>query len=268
MVTEAVVSVDFAPILTATSKLCFVLMPFGDKFDVVYRRLIVPSVTEVGLTAVRADELAAPGSIMEQIRVAIQQARLCVVVLTENNPNVMFELGLAQAAGKATVLLCEDITQVPFDLRAHRVITYKGDGLEALDSLRCAIRAVLTGDKLRKAETLFGNGHFRGAILEAAIVLDGGLRRVALKHADDSDYGRARLRSPAHMSLGQLLNHLSVRHVVVDSDFLRLLEDAVTTRNHAVHDQREPTHEEAAVVIKAAKEFAVRFPEEFESEAT
>lgn len=267
MVTEAVASIDFAPILTATSKLCFVLMPFGDKFDVVYRKLIVPSVTEVGLTAVRADELAAPGSIMEQIRVAIQQARLCVVVLTGNNPNVMFELGLAQAAGKATVLLCEDITQVPFDLRAHRVITYKGDGLQALDSLRSAIRAVLTGDKLRKAEGLFGNDHFRGAILEAAIVLDGGLRRVALKHADDSEYGRARLRSAAHMSLGQLLNHLSLKHVL-DSDFLQLLRDAVAIRNHAVHDQREPTHEEAAAVIKAAKEFAVRFPEEFESETT
>lgn len=47
-------------------------MPFGEKFDVVYRTLIAPSVEDAGLTVMRADEMTTPGFILEQIRSAIQ----------------------------------------------------------------------------------------------------------------------------------------------------------------------------------------------------
>jgi hypothetical protein len=201
---------------------------------------------------------------MEQIRVAIQQARICIVDLTGNNPNVMFELGLAQAAGKETVLLCQDIAQLPFDVRGQRVIKYKGDGVDAQLALRAAIRAVLTGDKLRKAELLFSDGHFRAAILEAAIVLDGGLRRLALNQPGDSPYARARLLSPTNMPLTHVLNHLSTKKTIT-AEFRDVLLKAVQVRNRAVHEQKEPTKEEASLILSATKEFASCFPDVFEA---
>src|SRR5882724_7095824 len=120
-------------------------MPFSEKFDAVYRTLIAPVATELRLTVVRADELSAPGSVIEQIRVAIQQAQLCVVDLTGKNANVMFELGLAQAAGKPTVLLSQDLSQLPFDVRSQRVIKYDGSNPQAAQGhLRNALKTVLS----------------------------------------------------------------------------------------------------------------------------
>ena len=60
----------------STSKLCFVMMPFAERFDRVYRELIVPAIGEAGLSAIRADEIAAAGFVMEQIRAATS-SRVC-----------------------------------------------------------------------------------------------------------------------------------------------------------------------------------------------
>jgi len=182
VVAEAVESPEKSPVLAATSELCFVLMPFSEKFDAVYRTLIAPVVTDLGLTVVRADELSARGSIIEQIRVAIQQARLCVVDLTGNNANVMYEFGLAQAAGKPTVLLSQDVSRLPFDVKSQRIIIYDGTNPQSSQSdLRSALKTVLSSDRLAKAERLFASGYYRAAILEAFLVLDVGLRQLANK---------------------------------------------------------------------------------------
>ena len=44
--------------------------------------------------------------------------------LTGKNANVLYELGLAHAIDKPVVLLSQSMDDVPFDLRALRVITY------------------------------------------------------------------------------------------------------------------------------------------------
>jgi hypothetical protein len=111
-----------AALTESTSTLCFVMIPFEDRYDRVYRELIVPAVTEAGLTAVRADEISATGFIMEQIRAAIQQSRLCIADVSDCNPNVLYELGFAQAANKSVVLIASDVTGLPFDDAAMRVI--------------------------------------------------------------------------------------------------------------------------------------------------
>jgi hypothetical protein len=90
------------------------MMPFSKRFDEVYRLLIAPVATNNGLTVLRADEMAGPGFIREQIRTAVQQSRLCIADLTGSNPNVLYEVGYARAAGKPLVLLAEEASTLPF----------------------------------------------------------------------------------------------------------------------------------------------------------
>jgi hypothetical protein len=118
---------DASVLLTSSSNLSFVLMPFGEPFDLVYRELIYPAIVDSGLEPLRADQIFSSGAIMEQIRSAIQQSRICVADLTGRNPNVLYELGIAQTLGKPTVLLTQDMSDVPFDLRNLRVLVYGKD---------------------------------------------------------------------------------------------------------------------------------------------
>ena len=256
VVAEAVESPDKSSVLAATSKLCFVLMPFSEKFDSVYRTLIAPVVTELGLAVVRADELSAPGSIIEQIRVAIQQARLCVVDLTGNNANVMYELGLAQAARKPTILLSQDISRLPFDVHTQRFIIYDGLNPESSQShLRAALKTVLSSDRLAKAELLFASGHYRAAILEAFIVLDVGLRQLAAKnHLHQKENVRPTMMRDIMTSLA--------RAQLLKPDEQNTFVAVQQIRNKAVHFPDEPAELEAKSVIDAAKQFIPLFDAE------
>ena len=53
-----------------------------------------------------------------------QRAKILLADLTGKNANVFYELGLAHAAGKPVILVTGSIDDVPFDLRALRVIEY------------------------------------------------------------------------------------------------------------------------------------------------
>jgi hypothetical protein len=202
---------------------------------------------------VRADELSAPGAIMEQIRVAIQQARLCIADLTEKNANVMFELGFAQAAGKPAVLLSQDLSNLAFDVQSQRVIKYqaaKPD--EAQVHLRRALKTVLSGDRLTRAKQLFGSGHYRAAILEAFIALDVGLRRVPGKTGDET------LVIDKMVPIREVLMRWEKRGDLTAKE-RKLLDEVIRIRNNAVHLPAEPTQTEAKKVLSAAETFLTRF---------
>jgi hypothetical protein len=44
--------------------------------------------------------------------------------MSERNPNVFYELGLAHAIGKPAILVAKTEEDIPFDLRHVRVIVY------------------------------------------------------------------------------------------------------------------------------------------------
>jgi HEPN domain-containing protein len=253
VVAGAVESAEASTVLAATSNLCFVLMPFSERFDVVYRTLIVPVATELGLTVVRADELSAPGSIMEQIRVAIQQARLCIADLTENNANVMFELGLAQAAGKPTVLLSQDLSGLPFDVRSQRIVKYdESNPRSAQAQLEQSLKTVLSTDRLMNAKRLFSLGHYRAAVWEAFDVLQYGLRRLSAR----GQFKRLGLHKTG--PLGEILTRLESAKVLSAKERASLVE-VMSIRNNAVHLPDEPTQDEASKVVNVAEQFLARF---------
>lgn len=105
-------------------KLCFVLMPFKEELDAIYHEIIKPVVIKNDLKCIRADEVYYVGSIMDDIWEQIQKSTIIIAELTGRNPNVFYELGLAHAVKKRSVLITQSIEDVPFDLRHHRCIVY------------------------------------------------------------------------------------------------------------------------------------------------
>ena len=104
-------------------KLVFVLMPFAQELQPVFEA-VSEAATKYGLRAYRADSVVAAGSIIDQIYDAITGAGLIVADLTGGNQNVMYELGLAKAMNKKTLLLSQDVSSLPFDIAHQRVLSY------------------------------------------------------------------------------------------------------------------------------------------------
>jgi hypothetical protein len=110
---------------------CFVISPIGqtgtqirENADAVLEYIIEPALREMGIEAVRADKLAEPGQITEQMIAAIMGYDLCIADLSGHNPNVFYELALAQAAERPVVLLKLAGEAIPFDVKDYRVIEY------------------------------------------------------------------------------------------------------------------------------------------------
>ena len=118
---------------------CFVMMPFGEWFDMYYQDIYVPAIREAGFEPIRADELFSTGSVVEQIWEQIQKAKVLLADLTGRNANVFYELGLAHAARKPVVFTAPQVEDVAFDLRHLRVIIYEVREPEWSTKLRTSV---------------------------------------------------------------------------------------------------------------------------------
>jgi hypothetical protein len=120
----------------------FLAMPFRPELRWV-REAIRRATTELGIQLRAVDETVRPGEeIVAGIRQEIRECALAYVVLTDLNPNVMYELGLLHEASKPTILLADkaSVGSLPFDIRTHMVVTFQPRE-EASDDLT---RAVIT----------------------------------------------------------------------------------------------------------------------------
>ncbi len=104
---------------------CFVVMPFALPLGNHYSLIYEPAIKKAGLRPVRADDdIFATGKIIDQVWAGINAAKVLVAELTNRNPNVFYELGLAHALRKPVVLISSNKEDVPFDVRHIRVIYY------------------------------------------------------------------------------------------------------------------------------------------------
>jgi hypothetical protein len=123
----------------------FMIMPFRDHFDSIYRNLIIPTVAELNFTMKRGDDFTSTsGSIMREVWAAINACRLVIVETTEVNANVFYELGIAHTLGKPAVLLTQhtDADDLPFDLRHLRFIIYE-DSIEGGEKLEADLKKTI-----------------------------------------------------------------------------------------------------------------------------
>lgn len=93
--------------------------------------LICPYYTahvEKGYKVIREDTDPQPGSITGNIIRHLAEADLVIADLSNNNWNVAYELGIRHCFSKGkTILLCDDKTDLKFDIRGFHVIPYNGD---------------------------------------------------------------------------------------------------------------------------------------------
>ena len=106
---------------------CFVMMPFLVEFDDVYSA-IKTNVEEIisprGGTCIRLDEQRPAGRITDRLRAELLSADLCIADVTGSRPNVMWELGYAMALSKPTILLTQNISELPFDIKDLQTLEY------------------------------------------------------------------------------------------------------------------------------------------------
>lgn len=133
----------------------FVVMQFGEPYDTLYREVIQPVSHEMGFKAVRGDDVFRPGIILQDIWWDIVSSDVIIAEITPANPNVFYELGLAHALGKQTVLLANrQIDKLPFDVSGYRVIFYDdtiGGKRDVERTLRLHLQNIREGRTMQEA---------------------------------------------------------------------------------------------------------------------
>lgn len=121
-----------------------VSMPYDEQeYAPVYNTIVAVAKAQ-GLVAERVDKAATTAELIPtKIQKAIRECRLMVAEASIGNPNVLNEIGWAQALGKPVVIICHRKPEdLPFNLRALSVEQYD---LGDLTTLAEALRKVLKG---------------------------------------------------------------------------------------------------------------------------
>lgn len=120
---------------------CFVIQPFNDLYNKRFDSLYKPAIEAAGMTAYRVDQDPSATVLVESIEANIKRAAVCLADISEDNPNVWYELGFAYAAGRPVVMACSDEreknrTQFPFDIRHRAIVTYKTEAPQDFQSFQ------------------------------------------------------------------------------------------------------------------------------------
>ena len=109
-------------------------MPFAANFEDVYaviKTTVESAVSDEGVRCFRLDESRPAGRITDRLLTELHAATFCIADLTENKPNVMWELGYAMALGKPAILITQGAGPLPFDVEGMQSIVYQRERLYA-----------------------------------------------------------------------------------------------------------------------------------------
>jgi hypothetical protein len=138
----------------ASRKYCFVIMPFSETgakrakhttayWDNFFFGFIKPAAERLGYTCKRSS--AQPGNIMKAIVNELVTSDVVLAVLTDYNPNVLYELGTRHSLKHGTIMMLESGQDIPFDIKQYGVIYYddKASGVPKFEeNLRNAIQKI------------------------------------------------------------------------------------------------------------------------------
>lgn len=111
--------------MMSRSYLCFMVMPFRGDLNFFYLYIQKYLQEKHGLHVERADHRVLTKPLLEKIRDQISEADVIIGDITGRNPNVFYELGLADAYGKPVILITQDPPgDAPSDIRHLEFIHY------------------------------------------------------------------------------------------------------------------------------------------------
>ncbi|MGW5040180.1 hypothetical protein ACWEQK_18745 [Streptomyces parvulus] len=137
-------------------KSCFFISPIGSansdtrrRSDQILRHVIKPACQECGYSAIRADEIDNSGMISTQILERILKDKIVIADLTDQNPNVFYELAVRHAVRAPFIQIIAEGQSIPFDVQGIRTIELDHQDLDsaasARESIVKAIRAIDDG---------------------------------------------------------------------------------------------------------------------------
>ncbi len=132
-------------------KSAFVIMPFSQSFNKIYRFVIQPVVEREGINCKRGDEVATRLNVVEDVRAHIEASDLIIADISGGNPNVFLELGISIQLGKAKILISQD-EENPFDIANERSIRYE-DTAVGWDGLRDELAKIVRAVRFERYET-------------------------------------------------------------------------------------------------------------------
>ncbi len=106
-------------------KKVFASMPFAMQYDDTFLVAIQPAAINLGAIAERVDHNGQAGNVITQIQTMIKAAKVIVADLSESRPNVLHEVGYAEALGKSVIQICSTpSSDLPFNVRNNQTIQY------------------------------------------------------------------------------------------------------------------------------------------------
>lgn len=120
-------------------KTCFIITPIGEDNSDIRRHIngiidaaIIPSIDDE-YTVIVPHRMYETTAITKQIYQSIFKCNLVIANLTGLNPNVMYELAIRFCIGKPVIIIAEEGTVLPFDVKDHRAIFYANDAMGILE---------------------------------------------------------------------------------------------------------------------------------------
>ncbi len=107
--------------------LLFVGMPFSDTMDEIFRIMKLEA-SKINLNAIRVVKIAGSGFVLKKITQNIENAEFLIFDLTNERPNVYYEIGYAHGVGNEgdeILLIAKEGTTIHFDLGPLNIVYYK-----------------------------------------------------------------------------------------------------------------------------------------------
>jgi len=132
----------------------FLLIPFNEGFTDI-SNVIREVVQKTNHQFIRLDEVIEPPiSITDAFHKEIEKADLIIADVSNQNPNVMYELGIAQSLNKPTLLIAQKGEIIPFDISNRRIIFYEREHLFVLSrELQRFLQGANVNDFTKKSAT-------------------------------------------------------------------------------------------------------------------
>lgn len=143
-------------------KTCFLVCPIGEensetrkRSDKLMKYIIQPVCQEKGYVVERADLIHSNDKIYDTIINFLENSELVIADVTDNNPNVFYELGYRTAKSLPVIQIAQKGHALPFDIGNIRAQFYELD-LEKVDKFKEQLSQIIENieetEKIKKAE--------------------------------------------------------------------------------------------------------------------
>lgn len=120
-------------------KKCFIIQPLADEYKERCDETYKPAIKKAGLEPYRIDEhYTAVKMKIQSIEEEIEKSAVCLADITENNPNVWYEVGFADGRYIPVVLICNarKRDKLPFDVNQRDTCFYNAESRGGREELQ------------------------------------------------------------------------------------------------------------------------------------